>query len=102
MGSFNNQKADSGYQYIPGGLIIQWGVASTNASPGTVAFPISFPNRAIVVIATDQSVGGPGQGFALTTQVYTSTNFQLRAYQTGTNAESSIGAGGFAYIAIGY
>lgn len=102
MSSFGNQRADSGYQYLPGGLILQWAIAITRTSPETVSFPIAFPTRALCVVATDQSVGGTGQGFALTAQDFTRTNFQLRAYQTGTNAESSIGAGGFNYFAVGY
>lgn len=102
MSSFGNQRADSGYQYLPGGLILQWAIAKTKTSPETVSFPIAFPTRALCVVATDQSVGGTGQGFALTAQDFTRTNFQLRAYQTGTNAESSIGAGGFNYFAVGY
>lgn len=101
MSSFGNQRADSGYQYLPGGLILQWAIAITKTSPETVSFPIAFPTRALCVVATDQSVGGTGQGFALTAQNFTGTNFQLRAYQTGTNAESSIGAGGFNYFAVG-
>ncbi|HHG8905867.1 TPA: phage tail protein [Escherichia coli] len=102
MSSFGNQRADSGYQYLPGGLILQWAIAITRTSPETVSFPIAFPTRALCVVATDQSVGGTGQGFALTAQDFTRTNFQLRAYQTGTYAESSIGAGGFNYFAVGY
>lgn len=102
MSSFGNQRADSGYQYLPGGLILQWAIAITRTSPETVSFPIAFPTRALCVVATDQSVGGTDQGFALTAQDFTRTNFQLRAYQTGTNAESSIGAGGFNYFAVGY
>lgn len=102
MSSFGNQLADSGYQYLPGGLILQWAITKTTKSPETVSFPIAFPTMALCVVATDQSVGGTGQGFALTAQNFTRTNFQLRAYQTGTNAESSIGAGGFNYFAVGY
>ncbi|ENI6254177.1 hypothetical protein ABZL15_002497 [Escherichia coli] len=102
MSSFGNQLADSGYQYLPGGLILQWAITKTIKSPETVSFPIAFPTMALCVVATDQSVGGTGQGFALTAQNFTRTNFQLRAYQTGTNAESSIGAGGFNYFAVGY
>ncbi|HCS4955924.1 TPA: phage tail protein [Escherichia coli] len=102
MSSFGNQRADSGYQYLPGGLILQWAITKTKTSPETVSFPIAFPNRALCVVATDQSVGGVGQGFVLTAQNFSSTDFQLRAYQAGTNAESSIGAGGFNYFAVGY
>ncbi|EHO4837151.1 hypothetical protein KED97_003661 [Escherichia coli] len=102
MSSFGNQRADSGYQYLPGGLILQWAITKTKTSPETVSFPIAFPNRALCVVATDQSVGGVGQGFVLTAQNFSSTDFQLRAYQAGTNTESSIGAGGFNYFAVGY
>lgn len=41
----NQSLATSGYQKLPGGLIIQWGsVDSAGASAGTLTFPITFPN----------------------------------------------------------
>lgn len=45
LSNFNAQTlAANGYQKLPGGLIIQWGTASTNASGvATFTYPITFP-----------------------------------------------------------
>jgi hypothetical protein len=45
----NQSLNQSGYQKLPGGLIIQWG---RNAPNGTVTFPIAFPNACFTVVAT--------------------------------------------------
>ena len=53
----NQNLAASGYQKLPGGLIIQWGTVATD-STGTVAatFPIAFPSAALQLVVTG-SVG---------------------------------------------
>lgn len=50
---FGASLAASGYQKLPGGLIIQWGVHIATAATGTVTFPITFPNATFIVVATD-------------------------------------------------
>ena len=51
-----------GYQKLPSGLIIQWGVIGQGGTAGTKigSFPIAFPNSATVMAAsaTTESVGG--------------------------------------------
>ena len=42
MNSFGNSLATNGYQKLPGGLIIQWGAASTGSSGVTVTLPTAF------------------------------------------------------------
>ena len=43
----------NGYQKLPGGLILQWGLVNTNiGNNGPIAFPITFPNRVFSVLAT--------------------------------------------------
>lgn len=42
MGSFSNSLSSSGYQKLPGGLIIQWGAASTGSTGATVTLPTAF------------------------------------------------------------
>ena len=37
--------AASGYTFLPGGLLLQWGVTGSIASTSTVNFPIAFPNN---------------------------------------------------------
>lgn len=46
--------AASGYQKLPGGLILQWGVIGSIAGGGstTVTYPIAFPNGALVASAS--------------------------------------------------
>ncbi|TCC56012.1 phage tail protein, partial [Citrobacter braakii] len=56
MSSFAGGPA-SGYQKLPGGLIIQWGVSGASSSTGqaTATFPIAFPNNLINVMVSEQS-----------------------------------------------
>lgn len=48
----NQSKTTNGYQKLPGGLIIQWGLGN---SESTVTFPIAFPNACLNV-----TLGGKG------------------------------------------
>ena len=53
MSSFTASRASTGWQKLPGGLIIQWGQAATNTSSlATVAYPIPFPNNVFQVIGS--------------------------------------------------
>ena len=53
MSSFTASRATTGWQKLPGGLIIQWGQASTNASSlVAVPFPIPFPNNVFQIVGS--------------------------------------------------
>lgn len=53
MSSFTASRASTGWQKLPGGLIIQWGQVATNTSSlATVAYPIPFPNNVFQVIGS--------------------------------------------------
>lgn len=52
-----SQFGANGYQRLPSGLIIQWGIGSV-ANNGTINFPIAFPNACLDVKLTDSNVGG--------------------------------------------
>ena len=55
LGQFASSKSASGYQKLPGGLILQWGAATTAATaPGSVvvSFPIAFPNALVALHST--------------------------------------------------
>jgi hypothetical protein len=45
----NQSLASSGYQKLPGGLIIQWGYSTGSSNAISVSFPISFPNSVFSV-----------------------------------------------------
>lgn len=66
MGSFSSSLGSPGFQKLPSGLIIQWGLAS-GASSYTVTFPVSFPGRVLMLMAiphTTSAVGVASVGIA--------------------------------------
>lgn len=55
--------SSSGYQVLPGGLVIQWGIANTiNDQYTPVTFPIAFPSVCYVALASPIFVGAIGAG----------------------------------------
>jgi hypothetical protein len=59
VGQFPASLVANGYQKLPSGLIIQWGSQYVAAgTTGTYAFPITFPNSAIQLIA-GEDIDGP-------------------------------------------
>ncbi len=88
-GANQNLLSTSGYQKLPGGLIIQWGIVNVAATSGALSFPIVFPNAAL----------------SLVTNAYHTTN--AYANHTGvtvsgsTNVFRSVNCG-YYWIATGY
>lgn len=91
----NQSLASSGYQKLPGGLIIQWGGSGESPSNGTpITFPITFPNAILRVISGVNIVGTGG----ITLGVNSVTTSGFNTYVSGSNP----GAYVIEYIAIGY
>ncbi len=91
----NQSLVSTGFQKLPGGVIIQWGVG-TLTSTGVVQtfnYPIAFPNESYVTIGSDGVGGIPSiENMAVEKDTLT----QFKAYRsTGT------GSTGFYYVAIG-
>ena len=85
----NQSLGASGYQKLPGGLIMQWGSYTTASTPGgTVTFPTAFANACAIVNLT--ATGGTDEDYVVSKNT---TSF--------TYAGSSSGTGGF-YFALGY
>ncbi|EQC4543713.1 gp53-like domain-containing protein [Cronobacter sakazakii] len=59
MGSFSSSLGSPGFQKLPSGLIIQWGLAS-GASSYTVTFPVSFPGRVLMLMAIPHTTSAAG------------------------------------------
>lgn len=78
--------AESGWQRLPSGLIIQWGLANAN---GTSAFPVAFPAACLQAIASDNDDGTP-----------TTMGVQMTASHITISSSESPGVA--RYIAIGY
>lgn len=80
----------NGYQRLPGGLIIQWGVTSGSGSSGTVVtFPVAFPNSCASVIVNAIN----RQDYQSNVSSRTATNFTVHNYLQSSP---------LLYIAIGY
>lgn len=50
MAAFASSLSSTGFQKLPSGLIIQWGIVS-GASNYTVTYPVTFPNRSLALLA---------------------------------------------------
>lgn len=56
LASFSKSLTSNGYQKLPGGLIIQWGIFASTGYLSTLTWPISFPNS--VLTAGGMSIQG--------------------------------------------
>lgn len=99
----NQSLGSSGYQKLPGGLIIQWGQASSSISVDTtVTYPIPFPNGVLSLTATVNNGAGSTSSFASigsTVGVATKTSFNFGVRTSNTAARISEAV---SWLAIGY
>ncbi|KWC29328.1 hypothetical protein WL48_25450 [Burkholderia ubonensis] len=100
-GGFGASLSASGYQKLPSGLIIQWGLFQINFSStpqtasGVVTYPLAFPNGVLSVTAT--SLSSTPSAYPAPSVVLTSASqFTAYAYGAVNNAGQS-----YYYIAIG-
>ena len=93
-GAFGAAITGSGYQKLPGGLIIQWG----RGQSGTYTFPIAFPNAVLrIITAEDVNTTSAASGQYKNIATQSLTQF------TTTTAISLLSASAFlSWIAIGY
>lgn len=97
LASFANSLGASGYQKLPGGLIIQWGTsgAITTTAAVPVTFPITFPTACVNVQVSWQ--GTPTDNYALWVTNKSTTGFSVY------NTDGTPGAGSTAlWFAVGY
>ncbi|MFT8211164.1 MAG: gp53-like domain-containing protein [Symbiopectobacterium sp.] len=66
--------SENGFQPLPGGFLMQWGVVNEN---NTGTFPIPFPNKCFVINATLCQNGAPWDGSV--TSAYILDNRQFKA-----------------------
>lgn len=81
----------TGYQKLPGGLIMQWGYSGDTGSTMTITLPVTFPNAFINVqiTVTSTSVSAAGASISSTSQFSVTRD-------TGNPIS------GFYWVAIGY
>lgn len=100
MNAFGVSKNETGYQYLPGGLILQWGrVGPTQAGQNTnVTFTITFPTVAASVICSLDATSLPGKGFGCSSIGVSRTGF---GFYVANDSDFNSNSGGF-WFAIGY
>lgn len=84
-----NQNFGTGYQKLPGGLIVQWGITAVSATTGALVFPIAFPNAVSSVTVTAYHV----------TNAYANLEYISK---TGVSNVFRSVACGYDWIAVGY
>lgn len=91
----NQSLAASGYQKLPGGLVLQWGVTSSvaNGAGRTATFPIAFPTAAFAGFVMGTVGGGTAEANHVVTALSTTT-------LTFTNNSTTTQP--FYYFALGY
>jgi hypothetical protein len=87
LASWINSLTSNGYQFLPGGLILQWGTTGSlsNDTPTPVNFQIHFPNACLAVVVTDTFAGSKSAVWSAYN--YGTTNFTARCDEntaTGT------------------
>jgi hypothetical protein len=94
----NQSLATSGYQKLPGGMIIQWGVSPNSSSSAavTATFPIAFPTACASVVLT---TGNTASQVAVQ-ESRTTTGFNFSIWSTSTAARAA--GVPCLFVAIGY
>lgn len=96
--NFGALLASAGYQKLPSGLILQWGLSKVTASNSTmvVIFPIAFTTSCVQVVASyaNAAANSPTVGNPFLLREYSSTGFSI--FNGGT------GSAQYSYFAIGY
>lgn len=100
---FSNSVASSGYQKLPSGLILQWGISAFTNGVANIAFPISFPNAIINCVASIDR-GTALEGYLMSVQVGTKTRSSvaiLGNYTSGGSVSLLSSNEEVAFFAIG-
>ncbi|GJL38844.1 hypothetical protein TUM17577_00530 [Enterobacter asburiae] len=99
MNSFTSQKSLTGWQKLPGGMILQWGLTTTFGSEQNtlVTFPVAFPSSMLMGYTSYANTSGdPATGSTYIGQIRTTGSTQMHIRNLGpTNAQ-------YNWLVIGY
>jgi hypothetical protein len=71
-----NSLGNSGYQKLPGGLILQWGRGTTASGTASVTFPVAFPSACFAVVP-GWNMGSNQSASAIEASTPTTTGFSV-------------------------
>ncbi|MFT3973330.1 MAG: hypothetical protein QM699_07735 [Amaricoccus sp.] len=101
FGAATQSLSSNGYKKFPGGLILQWGGAGSDAGAGGVQerlFPIPFPTSCLRVIASDGAVSDTGSvAHIVSVREFTASGFRYLVTNLNGNLATSV----IHWIAIG-
>ncbi len=111
MSSFLSQKTDTGYQRLPGGLIIQWGTINTTSTPNNASggpyystgqFPIAFSAACFQIVATHDNPSTSVMAYGAT-GTFDTGSFRASSFAINGNGFTQTGSIGvrLRWIAIG-
>jgi hypothetical protein len=93
--------ANNGYQKLPSGLIVQWGLSTNTGTITAVTFPLAFPANLCGLTMTAQSASLSGRGPLLNYASQTVSGFSWGAESAGVTITTA-GAVAMRWIATGY
>jgi hypothetical protein len=101
INEFSSNNVENGYQKLPSGIIIQWGIGTGGDSTTFTSFPIQFPNACLNVTATPSTIL---DGTCNSTVYITAKNISgFTNYKIRGNSGNQVQDGGkFFWMAIGY
>ena len=107
--AFTGSLAQSGYQRLPSGLILQWGIGDTVTGQGDrVNFPVAFPTAAFAAIANEANAAGWNTTGSSNPTIFGVSNlqqpfFQISCLRMGTGGTAYyVGGDAYAYFALGH
>lgn len=89
--------AASGYTFLPGGIILQWGTGHAEGTGHVNTFPIAFPNNCFSVTLTGDSTGD-GRSIL---RVWSKSQANFTAVTRRGDSGTQDGAADLYFIAIG-
>ena len=97
MSFFTSSIGQSGYQQLPGGLVLQWvnTTAPDGVTSGSVALPIAFNNQTLIAFVCDSITTGSPNNFNLAWSINATTKSSIAWVSTAA------GVGAFTILAIG-
>ena len=99
MSSFTSQKTFTGWQKLPGGLILQWGQSVSFGSEQNtlITFPVAFPGGMLMGYTTyANTTGDPAAGSTYIGQVRTTSSTQMYLRNLGPSVAQ------YNWFVIGY
>lgn len=102
LGQFSASIAANGYQKLPSGLIVQWGVAtSSSAGLATLTLPITFPTARLATFA-QYVYSGTGTSTTSPTANISSSSTTSVLYAVVNSTSGAVSGGQVFFFAFGY